>query len=48
MLPVGGRVQFKVVVKGVSAADARMKVVMSSDQMTGEPVQETEATTIYE
>jgi uncharacterized repeat protein (TIGR01451 family) len=48
VLPVGGRVEFKVVAKGVSAADARFKVTMSSDQMTGDPVQETEATTVYQ
>ncbi|TAJ13908.1 MAG: DUF11 domain-containing protein [Planctomycetota bacterium] len=48
VLAVGGRVQFKIVVKGVTPADARIKVTMTCDQLKGEPVQETESTTIYQ
>jgi len=38
---------WRVVVKGISAADARFKVVMNSDQLTSN-VEETEATNFYE
>jgi uncharacterized repeat protein (TIGR01451 family) len=47
-LAVGGRAQFKIVVRGVSPDDARFKVTMTCDQLKGEPVQETESTTIYQ
>jgi uncharacterized repeat protein (TIGR01451 family) len=48
VLAVGGRVQYKVVIKGLSPADARMRITMTCDQLKGEPVQETESTTIYQ
>ena len=45
-LAPGAKVTYKVVVKGVAAADVRFKVSMTSDQAQ-RPVEETESTNVY-
>ena len=42
------RASWRITVRGASAASARFKVQMNSDELTGEDVEETEATNFYE
>ena len=46
-LAPGAKAEWRLVVRGVTAADARLKVIMNTDQTTS-PVEETESTHVYE
>lgn len=46
-LPPGAKAEWKVSIKALKVSDARLKVTMNSDQL-GRPVEETEATNLYQ